>query len=307
MSKSTTVLSGKNNYLASAAMSFVGVLASVPVVMMLFSPGVPANAVQGDGNGYDQFAYAFTQGYLANANGSSDPCLDVGGHGMMLPEGSGAFSAAGGGGATAASFTAEPGRGNWSGNGNWNHDWNDDNDSGGNGNHYVRPEGHSGDLSKVIRDSYNHYSYITNSTYTNSNNTIGSHNSTSTSVSVSGRHNDVDVDTDSDITTETENTAIVDSFNHDSHDTVTNTTNTSVANNNSFNEDSGNTLVNDSNNSVSDSGNTTTETNTTTNTTVVNDESVDNSNQDNSTNTDVDIDADIDITEDRVVPVLTQA
>jgi hypothetical protein len=237
MSESTIVSSGKKGYVASAAMSFMGMLAAVPVVMMLVASNAPASAAPNTTSDYDKFAHAYTQGYLANAGNvtteSMDGCgLPVGGMGSV-------GGGAGGSGAVAVTDGAVAIAGKP---------------------HAHRPVGGSGnamlpaELAEVIRHSYNTYNHTEN-TYANSNNTIGSNNSTSTSVAVSDSKNvHIDTENTTDISNDVDNNSAIDSFNKE----TTNTTNTSVAIDDSFHEDSGNTVTKTENTTV----NKTEETNT---------------------------------------------
>lgn len=226
MSQSTIVSSGKNNYVISAAMSFMGVLAAVPVVMMLFSPNAPASASSNNGSDYDKFAYAYTQGYMASAGNvtaaSMDTCgLPVGGMGSVGGDGATATTVSAGDysqGNHNINVAVRPSHSNVGGSGN----------VGGGGN--VSPS----EMAEIIRNSYNTYTYVKSTTNTNSNNSIGSGNTTSTSVAVSDSRNvDIDTENESEIENEVKNVAISDSFNKDSHDTTTTTT---TVINESFNE-----------------------------------------------------------------------
>jgi hypothetical protein len=240
MSESTIVSSGKKGYVASAAMSFMGMLAAVPVVMMLVASNAPASAAPNTTSDYDKFAYAYTQGYLANAGDvtteNMDACgLPVGGMGSVGDmHGSGAAAITDGAVAVSGSFV--PGKGNVGGSG-----------------HAVLPE----ELMQEIHESYNTYHY----NYVNSNNSIGSNNSTSTSVAVSDSENvHIDTENTTDISNDVENNSAIDSFNEE----VTNTTNTSIAVDDSFNE----VDIDDSGNTVTETENETEETNTTIVTTI---------------------------------------
>ena len=68
-----------------AAMSFIGMMAAIPVSLALFSPNNPVGAesnlgassqVSAADAGYAQYANAYTQGYLANGGGGS--CSEAG-------------------------------------------------------------------------------------------------------------------------------------------------------------------------------------------------------------------------------------
>lgn len=261
----------KKGYLGMAAASFIGIMAAIPVSLALFAPdnnaGASRNsdpvsaAVAGAESDYANFAYAYTQGYLANAG--TDGAWA--GSGALMCSDDHKDDRAGGVGAVAASHRAPVG-----GFGNAP-DRHDDRDRGGRGaetpRHWV----------ESIRNSYNNYrTYVHNSSSVhnvNSNNTIGSHNRTETTIDVEDA-DDVVIGVSN--SNSTHNNMASESFNEDSYNTRTETNTT---------------IVNDSFNRTEDSNNTT-------NTAIVNDSNNTNhNNSHNNTEVDVDVDAELNVTD----------
>lgn len=255
MLQSAFSASTKKNYISTAVASFVGIMAAVPISLAMFGPGNQAGAVQdqsgvstaevsGVGADYAQFAYAYSQGYLAQAStstasavsGDTDVCSEavVTPASVDLPAGGPALRPAGGSGMV------------------------------------MPPE----ELTDGAARSYHNYqSFVYNSASTeinntNSNNNVGSNNAITTNVKVSEAKG-VTVNTDNTLTAN--NLAIDDSLNKDSYNTKTDTTivNDSFKEETSVVKDSGNatatTVDNSTSNSettnvdITDSGNTTTD------------------------------------------------
>lgn len=263
LESSFTARSSKKSFVATAVASFVGIMAAIPVSLALFSTDGQAGALEqpvvttaqvADAS-FAQYTHAYTQGYLANAlTGESKATV-----GTVCYDDTSAVEV-GADGAVAAYSSKKA--------------------VGGFGSAPARPVGGSGGglNEDSVRKSYNSYwSYVYNSAVTeinntNSNNTVGSNNSTSTSIRVDDLEDGI-ISVDNKNTTI--NTSIDDSFNKDSYNTETNT----VVNNDSFNETT--TVIKDSGNEttvIKDSGN---ETNTEVNTEIDTDVDVD---VDNSTN-----------------------
>lgn len=263
MLQSSLNASSKKNYISTAVAAFVGILAAIPISLALFGPGNQADAVQnqspvstaevsGPGVDYAQFAYAYSQGYLAKASTGTSADND----GAVCSE------------ATASTASV-------------------DLPVGGSGN-AVEPEEIADGAAKAY-NSYNSYIYnnaVSEVNNTNSNNTVGSNNATTTTVKVNDSKG-VAVTTNN--TTTGTNLAIDDSLNTDSYNTKTDTSiiNDSFNKETTVIKDSGNasasttTTDNSSSNSettnveIKDSGNT----------------STDNSIQDNTLKLDVDLKA----------------
>lgn len=125
----------KKTYLGTAAASFVGIMAAVPLTLALVGPDNKAGAVAGEDHDYAKFAYAYTQGYMANAG--VDGVMATSGNG-----GSGAFVCAdpdheynGGVGAVATSHSRPVGGFGNAPDRDWHHDRHnrDDRPRGGQG------------------------------------------------------------------------------------------------------------------------------------------------------------------------------
>lgn len=238
--------------LTTIVLSFIGTLAALSLMLMVY--GVPdkaaaANYQVNPADSYAQYAHAYTQGYLAQATagsataGSTD-CGEVLGASTSQ---NGAVAQS-----SHAHAKAVP----------------------------VAPTSKSSGmmtkdkLVQSIHNSYNSYSQaVVNNNYKNSHNVVGSNNTTKTEVNVKDSKG-VLVHTNN--TTDVKNTSITDSFNKDSYNTEHKTT----VIKDSFNETKNTAIVKDSYNDE-------TTTNTTTvNTTTENVGNTDNSGQNNSVNTD---------------------
>jgi hypothetical protein len=220
------------NLIITAAASFVGMLAALPVAFLVVSAAQPANAMPGrtaTDASYKQYLQGYTQGYLANVKQDNSSTINA----PNCADTTSSSAAAGSGeGAQTASASYQP----------MSHDaW-----------------------SQNVTNSYNTYTSSTNTTNKistvinkktvtniNSNNTIGSNNTAISEVNVkdstgtvvaSGATANGDVNTGVDVknadSNNTTNTSVnvEDSFNTDSHDKTTVTNNTEVtAINDSFN------------------------------------------------------------------------
>lgn len=224
----------KKKFISTAVGSFIGIMAAIPVAMGIYNPGIIAGATQeqnadssakvsGIPADFAQFAYAYSQGYAAKAT-----------------------STATGSSATAGSACAESTVSTG--------------DSGQVlGDSTSKPQA---DLGGVI-NSYNEYkSFVYNSstsmiTNTNSNNTVGSNNTTKTDIEVKDSEKlSIDVDNKTDAT----NIATDNSFNNESYNTKTETENVAVTKvEDSYNTKTENVAVN----KVDGSYNTATKTETT--------------------------------------------
>lgn len=218
---SRSYASTKRSYIATAASSFVGMLAAVPISFAILATS-NAGAVQAQTststaqvNGvpadFAKFAYAYNQGFMAHTASATTTSSTSG-----ATTCSEATVSDGGSGAKTVSYTKPVGG------------------SGGGGtakmpNHFAS-----------MMNSYNTYqSYVTNTssvTNTNSNNTVGSNNMTDTSIKVEDSKGVlVGVSNDPSVV----NTVVNDSYKTDSQNTTT-TTNT----------DSNNTVIDSGNSSV---------------------------------------------------------
>lgn len=250
----------KKNFISTALASFAGIMVAVPVMIGLYGLGnniagatqdqtsTSTAQVSGIPADFAKFAYAYNQGYMAQAKSN----------GSVASASVGTCSeatASTDGDVLGASTIQQPSRPA--------------------GHH----EEHQAELADVVR-SYNTYVYNSSSSEinnTNSNNTVGSNNTNETEIAIKDSEK-LSVE----VKNETEGTNISnnDSFNEDSYNTKTETETEII--NNSFNEeklvaiDSGNT-ENVAVNKVDDSYNTETETTTVekteTETTTINEDS----------------------------------
>ncbi len=259
----------KKTLISTAAASFVGILAAVPLVASMYSPNNGVSALEGQTSAtssqstgaqadYAKFVYAYNQGYLASAeSGDAKSTVSLGGGSCTEPDMEQAAAGgmgAGGGAVSTVSMMGAPSMRQVGGRGN------------------VTPPAETASAwhayYSYMSQVYNSSSSIVN--HTNSHNTVGSNNSTSTEISVEDAKN-VDIGVNNETTTT--NTSIDDSFNEDSYNTTTETNTTIV--NDSFNHEVTNTdnsvntedsFNNETSTEINDSNNTTTtETTTETN------------------------------------------
>lgn len=231
MSHSHTSNSAKNLIITAAA-SFVGMVAALPVAFLVVS-AQPANAMQSAkpavaDTSYKQYLEGYTQGYLANVKQNNSSNIDVA---NCADTSSNATSGSGASAQTASASYQPMSKGAWSQNVTNSY------------NTYTSSTHTTNKISTVINKKH-----VTN---INSNNTIGSNNTAISQVTVkdstgtvvaSGATANGDVvtgvdvkNTDSNNTTTTNTSVnIEDSFNSDSHDKTNVTNNTQVIND-SFN------------------------------------------------------------------------
>lgn len=227
MSQINNAPSAHKTTILSAISSFVGMMAAIPVALAIFSGGQPANAMQTQStqdDSYAKYAKAYTDGYMASTASVTQPVS------CEEPQQSETSESAAPK-ATATSYTAKK-----------------------------MPAMHHKMMShkewtKIVKNSYNKYvtnTYNKTKVYTkniNSNNTIGSNNTSNSSVVVKDSNGAV-----------VSNNVATDGKNYSNTDVDNVASNNTVTVNDSFNQDSHDKTV-----TVQDSGN------TTKNTTIVND------------------------------------
>ncbi len=248
--------------ISTVVASFAGMLMAVPLA---YAVGSPANIAAAGQNqqavsqvsqaDFAKFAYAFNQGYearTASATTSSTATPTCSDASVVVPGvGAAAASSDGGGSAQSMTVSAPLGRG-----------------SGGMGSVYVpksAPKMSPQDTTRwaSMVNSFNSYAVYNSSTVmnTNSNNTLGSNNSTSTSIAVKDSKN-VMVGVSNDPSVSQMNAS--NSFNKDSYNTKTDTTIVNDSFNKPVTIDSNNaTATTNTTNVAKDSFNKTNVTNTT--------------------------------------------